>query len=615
MKKCIFLLLVISFSHSVFSQNKLVDSLKKWLQENPQQDTMRAMTTHRLSYRLSEINPSDSWKYAKETEELSKQLNFTKGICLSNINYAILESNIGNFKNSAEYYLKAIKIAETIKYQRGISIAYNNIGDNYLKMKDFDKVLEYTQKALELNKSINEVRGQVINLEQIGQVYFLKGDYEKAFYIWDESIRLSENIEDPNIKMQLKIDIAKYYLKKEKMKQAFIYLQIADSLSTNSTELYLQILTNKAYSEGFLKLNLFDSSIIYLKKGLHSSQLMSNKTEECDLYNLISIDFAKKNQYDSAFYYLHKHKMLSDSVLSDKNFAHLTFIQTQYETELKERENQELRLKQISQNRTINTKNGLLIASSIALLFALLSIFLIYRNFSNKKQQLQLEEQKKIADYNQQLAELEIKSLRSQMNPHFLFNSLNSIRNFIIKNEPQLASNYLATFSTLMRKILDSSQQNKIELQEEVEMLKLYIDLELMRFSNKFNYSITIDENLKEQDIEIPSMITQPFVENAIWHGLLSKENNAQLTINFKEIKNNEFEILCEIIDNGVGRIESNKNNNKFKKHKSKGIEITKERLKKLSKITLSEPITIIDLYDSQQNPSGTKVIIHLPIL
>ncbi|MEI2810455.1 MAG: histidine kinase [Nocardioides sp.] len=101
-----------------------------------------------------------------------------------------------------------------------------------------------------------------------------------------------------------------------------------------------------------------------------------------------------------------------------------------------------------------------------------------------------LEEEKKLSEYNQQFAELEIKSLRSQMNPHFLFNSLNSIRNYIIKNESQIASNYLANFASLMRKILDASQQSKISLQEEIEMLKLYLDLELMRFSNRFTYSI-----------------------------------------------------------------------------------------------------------------------------
>jgi Putative regulator of cell autolysis len=168
---------------------------------------------------------------------------------------------------------------------------------------------------------------------------------------------------------------------------------------------------------------------------------------------------------------------------------------------------------------------------------------------------------------------MEIKTLRSQMNPHFFFNSLNSIRNFIIKNEPQLASSYLANFATLMRKILDSPQQSTIPLEEEIEMLSLYIHLERMRISEKFSYQIEVDEELLNGSIDILSMIIQPFVENAIWHGLLNKEeNNGHLLIKFSIKPDNDDEVLCEIIDKGTGREKSESMKSSIKKHKSKGI-------------------------------------------
>lgn len=615
MKRILLILLFACSSYIAWCQNKYLDSLQQWLQTHTEQDTTRVMTTHRLSYRLSEIDPSKAWQYAKESEVLATKIGFTKGICLSNINYAILETNEGNFKSSAEYYLKAIHYAEKINYERGISISYNNIGDNYFKLKEYNKVIEYSEKALALNKKIGELRGQAINLEQIGQVYFAKKEYEKAYKYWNESIEMARESEDPNINTQLKIDIAKYYLENNQTDKAFTYLRTADSIAVAANEILLQILAYKAFSTGFHKKKQYDSAIYYLHKALNASQSLDNKTEECEIYNLIATHFENISRFDSAFYYLRKNKVLSDTVLSDKNFAHLAFIQTQYETQLKEKENQQLRSIQISQNRKITEKNALLIASAIALLLALLSSVLVYRNFKNKKRQLVLEEEKKLSEYNQQLAELEIKSLRSQMNPHFLFNSLNSIRNYIIKNEPQIASNYLANFASLMRKILDASQQSKISIQEEVEMLKLYLDLELMRFSNRFTYSFQIDETIANEDFDIPSMVIQPFVENAIWHGLLNKESDAHLNITFSEIADNDHEIICEVRDNGIGRKQSELFKNKLKKHKSKGIEITKERLKRLSKIPQAEPIEIIDLEDEAGNPLGTLIKIHLPIL
>lgn len=615
MKNIVILIFIAGSSHICFGQNKYLDSLQNWLQTHTEQDTDRVMNTHRLSYRLSEIDPARAWRYAKESEVLATKIGFTKGICLSNINYAILETNEGNFKNSAEYYLKAIQYAEKINYERGISISYNNIGDNYFKLKEYNKVIEYSEKALALNKKIGESRGQAINLEQIGQVYFAKQEYEKAFKYWNESLALAKESGDPNINTQLKIDIAKYYLETNQTDRAFFYLKIADSIAATSNEIFLQILTYKAYATGFRKKAKHDSTIKYLHKALRASQTLDNKTEECEIYSLIAAHYENIARYDSAFHYLRKNKILSDTVLSDKNFAHLAFIQTQYETELKEKENQQLRSIQVSQNRIISEKNALLIASAIALLLALLSTILIYRSFQNKKRQLVLEEEKKLSEYNQQFAELEIKSLRSQMNPHFLFNSLNSIRNYIIKNESQIASNYLANFASLMRKILDASQQSKISLQEEVEMLTLYLDLELMRFSNRFTYSFYIEESIKNEDFDIPSMVIQPFVENAIWHGLLNKESDAHLNINFREIANNDHEILCEVIDNGIGRKLSETFKNKLNKHKSKGIDITKERLKRLSKIPQTDSIVIIDLEDEEGNAIGTHVKIHLPIL
>jgi len=616
MKKNTILLLIILLVHATgCAQNVYVDSLLTRLKDHPEKDTSRVITTHKLSYRFSEINASRSWKYAKETETLAIQLGFKKGVCLANINYAILEAVEGNFKNSADYYLKAIQIAEDIKFTRGLSISYNNIGENYFRLKEYDKAIEYTEKAYWLNDSIKELRGQAINLEMIGSIHFAKKEFTQALSYWTKGFELAKQSTDPNVLSQLYVDLGKYYIQTNRLGTAFANLKIADSIATMHNETLYQTLTYKAYAAAYDKIHKKDSSLFYLHKALKASSMLGNKNEECDIYNLLAGHFEDQQKYDSGMYYLRKHKALSDTVLSDKNFAHLTFIQTQYETELKDQENQRLKHVEKSQKKEILEKNWLLIASAIALLLAFLSIFLLFMSFRNKKHTLELHELKKASEYKQQVAELEVKSLRSQMNPHFIFNSLNSIRNYIIKNEPHIASNYLAQFATLMRKILDASQQSFIYIDEELDMLKLYLELELMRFSQRFRYKIELDNDIDNANYKIPSMVLQPFIENAIWHGLLNKEEGVgMLTIKFTEYEYDSSQIVCEITDNGIGRAKSAEYKNSLKQHKSKGLEITRERLIRLSNGEIKEPIEFVDLYDQEGNATGTRVFIHLPI-
>lgn len=597
------------------AQNPYVDSLLRRLEEHPEKDTNRVLATHKLSYRFSEINTARAWRFARETETLSAQLGYKKGECLANINYAILEATEGNFKNSADYYLKAIKVAEAIGFTRGLSISYNNIGENYFRLMEYEKAREYTQKALELNEAIHELRGQAINLEMLGSIAFAKKDFNEAYTIWTRAFDKATQSTDHNILSQVYVDLGKYYTQTNQLKRALQHLKIADSIAEKHHETYYQTLAYKAFAKAYEKLNANDKSLEYLRKALVASIELGNKNEQSDVYNLLANYFEQRKRYDSGMYYLRRHKSLGDTILSDKNFAHLAFIQTQYETALKDEENRRLKNIERIQKRQIIEKNWMLLASGIALLLTFFSIFLLYRSFRNKKHNLELQEQKNISEYRQQVAELEVKSLRSQMNPHFIFNSLNSIRNYIVRNEPHIASNYLAQFANLMRKILDASQQNFIYVDEEIDILKLYLELELMRFSQRFQYQIIMDPEVESANYKIPSMVLQPFIENAIWHGLLNKEDgHGSLTIQFMEVPHDDRCIICEITDNGVGREKSAEYNHSLKRHKSKGLDITRERLTRLSGGQLEEPFKFIDLFDEQGNPSGTKVIIYLPV-
>jgi len=233
------------------------------------------------------------------------------------------------------------------------------------------------------------------------------------------------------------------------------------------------------------------------------------------------------------------------------------------------------------------------------------------KNKSDRELINQLKEKEK---YDKELAELKISSLRSQMNPHFIFNSLNSIKLYIINNEKENAVYYLNKFSKLIRKILATTREKEISLADEIETMDLYVNIENIRFNNEIEFVINADKNLNLDTIKIPSLILQPFLENAIWHGLSSKKDNKKLVLSVE--KENDSHVKITITDNGIGRKRSAEiNKQKLHKKNSIGIKLTEERLSNFAKdFQHNYSITFKDLYDHDKNPTGTKVSLKIPI-
>ena len=235
----------------------------------------------------------------------------------------------------------------------------------------------------------------------------------------------------------------------------------------------------------------------------------------------------------------------------------------------------------------------------------------LYYYISNLRRENELlENEKKLSS---ELNESQQKALSAQLNPHFVFNSLNSIQNFILTQRTELSSDYLSMFSKLMRFIFENSKQLYVALADEIEALKLYLELEKVRHNHKFRYQINYKE-LPLREIFIPALLVQPIIENAIWHGLLHKKSNDRLLeINFSSTNNH---LKIEVIDNGAGRGSSRPRPKYIKKQKSSGVELTKQRLSLLSQsIELETHFEIIDLFNEQNQPAGTKVSITIPII
>lgn len=239
---------------------------------------------------------------------------------------------------------------------------------------------------------------------------------------------------------------------------------------------------------------------------------------------------------------------------------------------------------------------------------------MIFLSYQYHTQQIRRQERMK-AEFDKKLAEVEMTALRSQMNPHFLFNCLNSINRFIQCNEPDAASAYLTKFSRLVRLVLDNSRTNTVTLRDELEALRLYLELESMRFVNRFKYVIDVSPALDKTSIDVPPMLIQPYVENAIWHGLMHKESD-DCTLFLRIFADDNNQLIIEIEDNGIGRDAARELKSKSATlHKSHGMKVTAERIDIINEMYQTKAtVHIEDLVYPDGQPAGTKVRLSLPI-
>ncbi len=250
--------------------------------------------------------------------------------------------------------------------------------------------------------------------------------------------------------------------------------------------------------------------------------------------------------------------------------------------------------------------------TAVTLLIVLLIIAVIVMMAETRRRRLITELEN--ANYKTRLNDISLSALRSQMNPHFIFNCLNSIKYFTEQNDSEAASAYLSKFAKIIRSTLDNARREKITLTEEIDSLRLYLELEAMRFKTKLDFLINTDRNVDADFIELPPMIVQPFAENAVWHGLMPKENGGKLEIHIRQ--EDDAAVFIRIHDNGIGRVKAAELKRQTNpSHQSAGIKITEDRIAMMNeKHPGTASVVITDLYDATGKAAGTEVTIKLPL-
>lgn len=528
-------------------------------------------------------------EYEKLINNDSNNKAFKNGLARAYASAGVVYSEQSNYFMALENYEKALKLYQEVGQKQNISKAYNNIGIVYKSQQNNTKALEYFKKALAIQQEIGE-QAAAVSLMNIGVIHFENGDNQQALSYYNKAENLFRTIDNLRGFALLKNYLGDYYKKKNDLASAEKHyeesLQMYETMQNkfgaslalyNIGELYS---AQQKYTEA---LPFAEKSLAYAKEiGVLDQTFHSEK--------LLSELYGHLNQPEKSLVHYKNYVAARDSITNQENNKKFALAEMNFEYKKKE-----ALLAEKSKRQT-----QLMIFSVLG---ALLFIGLILLAYNRRQVKRRLTLQKEVAEYEQ-------KALHLQMNPHFVFNCLGSISSFIVQNGTDSALKYLSKFSKLMRLTLEYSKGSLIPIDKEIESLQNYLELEQLRFHNKFRFQIASSDKV-EFNMGLPPLLIQPFVENAILHGMVPKEGNGHIGVHF-DVENGQ--LICTITDDGIGLSQSKQlKENSVAAHKSMALEITKKRLEIMESTTSkSAQIDIEDLNPNGQ--TGTKVTLRLPI-
>lgn len=617
-----------------FAQKKKADSYSDFKSRSSQSSIAQLL---RNAESVKDSNPSQALTFVQEALGMSLAQGdiLSEAKCyllLGEINEQISEWTLALENYNKAYQRLAVRYSSSAEYVRTL----RGLGNMYLKLTNYNQALTYYRQTLELRLGAEEKAERQLD---ISEVYYQMGDYTQALATVEE-IKVNQKVAGDVLLGKIQNQKAKIYARTNQVDQANSLYKSSqenirsagnaapakeeEALKSTKEEISEVLREQKRYDED---ITLRNQSIDFNLESKNLNEVSKDKIE-------LSKSLAAKGETNEAIQQLKEAAVLADSVSNPKeqaaaylNLATLyeksgrttdalktyqkyseAVSRTEQQTEINQQQRAELIRKQKEietlsnevvsgqrEEQTLLQQQQLIIYGLIAIIvIILITSYFIYKNAQASKRANQL---------------LALKSLRGQMNPHFIFNALNSVNQFISQNDERSANKYLSEFSKLMRLVLENSQEDFISLQKEEEIISLYVKLEHYRFRDKFDYTITIDENLNKEVIQLPPMLIQPYIENAVWHGLRYKEEKGKLNLEFVR-QNGHLKVV--ISDDGIGREKSAqlKTDNQ-KKHNSTGLKNIQERLLILN--TVYKTNYTVQIEDLAAD-TGTRVTISLPI-
>ncbi|QQR86037.1 MAG: histidine kinase [Flavobacteriales bacterium] len=484
-----------------------------------------------------------------------------------------LHLNVRNFERSRDYGMRWLNTAGAAPDINVLKKVLNNLGSAFYQEARPDSAEAYYQRILEVIAPDDAVFRNMA-LANLANVYTERGEYDRALAMMDST---------------------------------------STTLAGSSPNTTFGVLTTRGYilhsAKRYAESNLyFDSAL-----ALNRAELKDiAKTVEC--LGFLADNHAALSDYEQGFNYLRQLEFAQDSLNQQNANDKILALEEGFQADLRKRDIELLTASNAEKAERIKRKDQLLYASIIGVALALIASALFYRNYRQKRKHADLlaglnrtlEGQKNEIEEINRL--LQLKVLRTQMNPHFIYNSLSAIAALTQKGEQAQALAYLQGFARLLRQVLDHSVADRVPLSEEIDFLRQYLKLESLRFEGGINYTVDADTALLDDDADVPALLVQPFVENAVWHGLAYREGEKRLSVRFVQSNGS---IRCTVEDNGMGRAFNP--GPKPGGHKSVGVQLTNERLQLLSfRLGQEGRAEYEDLVGPDERPGGTRVVLHL---
>ncbi|MCE5346555.1 MAG: tetratricopeptide repeat protein [Bacteroidales bacterium] len=507
----------------------------------------------------------------------------------------------GLFSESIEYYSKSISLAQKHKLRGYIPGNYYHIADVYNSLGNLKEYRTTLQKVIDASKEENDTSYLETGYFRLGTSYTEKDrNYKSADSLLRKCLEISLIKKDSGYTALSLANLGwNFYLEKKYDPSIKSYNK---SLSYSLPSKRYSFAANALGNLGTIYRDLgnTEKSIQYYNKSIEQAKKVEDVYNLYWVYQDMSEMYLRNKDTANAYKSYVLFKKYNDSFTKATSIQDLSNAKIRYEADTHNKELQLLSLRVKNQRILIYGYTGLFILS-LAILILLLS-------------RAKINAKRRISEMNQKISEVTQANLRQQMNPHFIFNTLNSIQYYMYQHDKLATNNYLTKFSSLMRKVLENSQHTSVTLHDELDALNLYLELETIRFKNKFTYEIKVDEEIDTLLYKIPTMLIQPYVENSICHGLMPAKGKGYVKINLK--LNSEC-INCTVEDNGIGREAARERKIECENSRnSLGTQIASSRLDLVNALYgTSLKIVYTDLKNIVGEPLGTRVEIHIPIM
>jgi len=589
-----------SVSYRDSSLNLSVEICEKAIRlaEKKQADSLLALAlkTQGINYYYLREYDSCIQYYARamlKFEELGDQIQVGK--VLGNI--GVIYKREGDYSNAIKYYLKEIDVFYKIKYTKGLPAIYTNLGGLFVLREEYKKAEDCFNSALKIAKD-NDNAGERVNaLNNLGVLYENQDRFEEALSAYEESLALVLESGNNTMESKLYLNIGVIYRRTSAFQKASQYLDKCfdiRKLRGNYEELlgiYNELFELALAKKEYKKAKQFAGTMQDLAEMNQDAEWMA------DVYNAYYEFYTATGNYKLALESYENHRLIGDSIQAAINTEKYDELLVKYDMDHTKQKMELMTQKTQIQSLEIGKKNAWLVAMLVIMLLGVIAIVVSFRINKLKAEH--------------KLMSLDQKVLLSQMNPHFLFNSLTAVQGLVLDNENDKANLYLSELGTLVRNILEDSRKENITLRKELETLGKYIELQKLRFDFPIEFRFDIEENIDLDELDIPPMLTQPFIENALVHANLQQVENPEILIKL-ELVDNAF-VIFSIQDNGIG-IEEGKKQSLMKEKKSLAMQIAHDRIQIYNyKSKLKMKLDVIDLKHLDGNTQGTLARFRIP--